>query len=157
MILPRADDFISYNYETRPESDPTSPLPSPSPLLLWLTNSTAIASQSLSTGYGRMSNLNVTVRRSAPATNTVPPTPTIIVTELTMQSLASETVEECTRKDLAHDRQDAEREFYRYEDTGLLHAAERTTNIVHIWEQKEHTFLLLFRVAMDVLPAQASS
>jgi hypothetical protein len=92
-----------------------------------------------------------------------------------MQSLASETVEERTRKDLAHDRQDAEREFYRYEDTGLLHAAERTTNIVRfqqvclicssydqrgshtICQQKEHTFPLLFRVAMDVLPAQASS
>ncbi|OAX32844.1 hypothetical protein K503DRAFT_776254 [Rhizopogon vinicolor AM-OR11-026] len=72
-----------------------------------LTNSTAIASQSLSARYGRMNNLNVTVRHSTSAT--VPPTPTIIVTEPMTHSLTSETAEERIHKDLEHDRKDAER------------------------------------------------
>jgi len=79
-----------------------------------------------------MNNLNITVRRSTSAN--VPPTPTIIVTEPMTHSLASETAEERTRKDLEHNRKDAERELYRSEDTGLLEAAERTTDIVRFWE-----------------------
>jgi hypothetical protein len=79
-----------------------------------------------------MNNLNITVRRSTSAN--VPPTPTIIVTEPMTHSLASETAVERTRKDLEHNRKDAERELYRSEDTGLLEAAERTTDIVHFWE-----------------------
>ena len=49
-------------------------------------------------------------------------------------SLVSETAEERARKDLEHDRKDAERELYHYEDTGLLEAAERTTDTVCFWE-----------------------
>ncbi|OAX38341.1 hypothetical protein K503DRAFT_770585, partial [Rhizopogon vinicolor AM-OR11-026] len=85
-------------------SSPSSS-PSPSPSQLTLTNSTAIASQSLSAGYGRMNNPSITVRRSTSAT--VPPTPTIIVTEPMTHSLTLETAEERTRKDLEHDRKDA--------------------------------------------------
>lgn len=69
-----------------------------------------------------------------------------------------ETMKECIRKRIELDRKDAECEFSRYEVAGiLLEAAERTTDIVRFWEKKERTFLLLFRVAMDVLPARASS
>jgi hypothetical protein len=68
---------------------------------------------------------------------TVPPTPTIIVTEPMTHSLVSETAEERTRKDLEHDRKDAERELYRYEDIGLLEATERTTDIVRFWEVRQ--------------------
>jgi len=65
---------------------------------------------------------------------TVPPTPTIIVTEPMTHSLASDTAEERTCKDPEHDRKDAEHELYCYEDTGLLEAAERTMDIVRFWE-----------------------
>src|SRR6267154_994950 len=95
-----------------------------------LTNSTAIASRSLSAGFGRMNNLKVTVRRSASATNsTIPPTPTIIVSEPMVHSPTPETMEERFRKELKLDRKDAECEFSRYEDAGiLLEAAECTTD-----------------------------
>lgn len=99
-----------------------------------LTNSTAISSRSLSAGYGRMNKLNVTVRRSAsiPTTSATPLTPTIIVSEPTT---APETVQELIRKELEQDRKDAECEFSRYEDAGLLpDMAERTTDIVRFWE-----------------------
>ena len=68
---------------------------------------------------------------------TVPPTPTIIVTEPMTHSLVSETAEERARKDLEHDRKDAERELYRYEDIGLLETTERTTDIVRFWEVRQ--------------------
>ncbi|KAG2342255.1 hypothetical protein BDR05DRAFT_976640 [Suillus weaverae] len=122
-----------------------------------LTNSTAISSQSLSAGYGCMNKLNITVQHSAsiPTTSSTPPTPTIIVSEPTM---APETVQEHIHKELKQDRKDAECKFSHYEDAGLLpDMAKHTTDIVHFWEQKEHTFPLLFCVPMDVLPAQASS
>ncbi|KAJ8580355.1 hypothetical protein M405DRAFT_834446, partial [Rhizopogon salebrosus TDB-379] len=68
-------------------------------------------------------------------------------------ALALETMEERIRKDLEDDRKDAECELSRYENARLMHeAAERTMHIVRFWE---NTFPLLFRVAMDVLPAQA--
>ncbi|KAJ8583926.1 hypothetical protein M405DRAFT_827716, partial [Rhizopogon salebrosus TDB-379] len=71
------------------------------------------------------------------------------------EALALEIMEERVRKDLEDDRKDAECELSCYEDAGLMHeAAERTMHIVRFWEQKEHIFPLLFRVAMDVLPAQ---
>ncbi|OAX32796.1 hypothetical protein K503DRAFT_869952 [Rhizopogon vinicolor AM-OR11-026] len=47
--------------------------------------------KSLSAGYGRMNNFNVTVRRSTSAT--ISPTPTIIVTEPMTDSQASKTAE----------------------------------------------------------------
>ncbi|KAG2365911.1 hypothetical protein BDR07DRAFT_1275833 [Suillus spraguei] len=124
-----------------------------------LTNSTAIASRSLSAGLNCVNTLKVNVRRSSFATNsTIPPTPTIIISEPVVHSLTPETAEEHFCKELKLDRKDAECEFSHYEDAGiLLETAERTTDIVHFWEQKEHTFLLLFCIAMDILPAQASS
>jgi hypothetical protein len=85
-----------------------------------------------------MSNLNVTMRRSASIASTIPPTPTIIVSEPPIHSLVAETAEEHIRKDLEHDRKDAEHELNRYEDAGvLLEAAERTTDIVRFWEVRE--------------------
>lgn len=90
--------------------------------------------------------------------STIPPTPTIIVSEPVVRSPTLETTEERSRKELELDRKDAECEFSRYDDEGILHeTAEQNTDFVRFWEKKEHTFPLLFRVAMDVLPAQASS
>ncbi|KAJ8596111.1 hypothetical protein M405DRAFT_806036, partial [Rhizopogon salebrosus TDB-379] len=72
-------------------------------------------------------------------------------------ALALETMEECIRKDLEDDRKDAECELSRYEDARLMHeAAERTMHSPFVaYTSKKNTFPLLFRVAMDVLPAQA--
>ena len=77
-----------------------------------------------------MSNLNVTMRRSASIASTIPPTPTIIVSEPPIHSPVAETAEEHIRKDLEHDRKDAEHELNRYEDAGvLLEAAERIISL----------------------------
>ncbi|KAG1899694.1 uncharacterized protein F5891DRAFT_1278754 [Suillus fuscotomentosus] len=87
----------------------------------------------------------------------IPPTPTIIVSEPVVRSPTLESTEERLRKELEVNKKDAKYEFSRYEEVGiLLEAAERTTDVIRLWEQKEHTiFPLLFHVAMDVLPAQA--
>ncbi|KAG2040781.1 hypothetical protein BDR03DRAFT_948504, partial [Suillus americanus] len=103
--------------------------------------------------FGCLNNLKVNVRRSSSATNsTIPPTSTSIVSEPAVHSPILETTEERFRKELELDRKDAECEFSRYEDAGILpETAERTTDIVHFWkQQKERTFPLLFRVAMDL-------
>lgn len=143
--------------ETKAQLEPSTP----SVLLSQqvLTNSTAIASRSLSAGFGHMNNLKVNVRHSSSTTNsTIPPTPTIIVSEPVVHSPTLKTTEDRSRKELELDRKDAECEFSHYDDESIQHeTAERNTEIVHFWEKKEHTFPLLFRVAMDVLPAQASS
>jgi hypothetical protein len=68
-----------------------------------------------------MNNLKVNVRRSSSTTNsTIPPTPTIIVSEPVVHSPTLETTEERSRKELELDRKDAECEFSRYEDAGIL-------------------------------------
>jgi len=62
--------FLAHKAAPSPGADrAVIPSHSPPPSLSQLTNSTAITSQSLS---GRMSNLNITVQRSASATSIVP-------------------------------------------------------------------------------------
>lgn len=124
----------------------------PSVLLSWqvLTNSTAIASRSLSAGFGCMSNLkgNVQCSSQASTTNsTIPPAPTIIVSEPVVHSPTLETTEERSRKELKLDRKDAECEFSRYEDAGILHeTAERNTDIVCFWEVCDIFLLVIHKL-----------
>lgn len=74
---------------------------------------TAIASRSLSPGCGRTNNLDVTVHRSPSTidTSTIPPTPTVIVSEPMTHSPAPQTAEEGIRKEPGQDGKDAVYEF----------------------------------------------
>ncbi|KAG2031422.1 hypothetical protein BDR03DRAFT_972647 [Suillus americanus] len=68
-----------------------------------------------------MNNLQVNVQRASSANNsTIPPTPTIIVSETVVHSPTLNTTEERFRKELELDRKDAECELSRYEDTSDL-------------------------------------
>ncbi|KAI5984033.1 hypothetical protein EDD15DRAFT_2484477, partial [Pisolithus albus] len=59
---------------------------------------------------------------------------------------------------LAEDQKDVERELERYEREQMTCSmGTRVTDLVRYWEQSETLYPLLFHVAMDVLPAQASA
>ncbi|KAG2363153.1 hypothetical protein BDR07DRAFT_1483987 [Suillus spraguei] len=108
---------------------------------------TAIASRSLSPGCGRTNNLDVTVHRSPSTidTSTIPPTPTVIVSEPMTHSPAPQTAEEGIRKEPGQDGKDAVYEFSCSE--------KRLSAQPILFVQLKHTFPLLFCVAVDVLPA----
>ncbi|KAG6822175.1 hypothetical protein H0H92_014960, partial [Tricholoma furcatifolium] len=66
-------------------------------------------------------------------------------------------LEEQARRDHAEDLLIVEQELQRYEAAGVADLPERMSDLTRDWERKEHVFPLLFRVAMDVLPVQASA
>ncbi|PPR02251.1 hypothetical protein CVT24_011602 [Panaeolus cyanescens] len=79
------------------------------------------------------------------------PTTPAANTELSQEELDRREAEQ-----LAKDREVAEEEFARYLDAGLSTISD-TDNLVHYWDVNEHRFPLMFCVALDVLPVQASA
>ncbi|THH15527.1 hypothetical protein EUX98_g9453 [Antrodiella citrinella] len=66
----------------------------------------------------------------------------------------TETEEECTRWVALENKATVDKELTRYIN-GDIHSG--SINLVAYWEAKQLEFPLLFRVAMDILPVQASS
>jgi hypothetical protein len=96
---------------------------------------TSAAAQSLMAGFGHMTRINTSVRRSSftsrPQTPLQSPSPASVEVE----PIPALSPEERTRRDREQDRKDAEREFQRYEDAGIFDVtAERTADIVRFWE-----------------------
>ncbi|PPR08201.1 hypothetical protein CVT24_001388 [Panaeolus cyanescens] len=76
-----------------------------------------------------------------------PPSPT-----LTPEEVRAREEEEVQR-----DRHMAEAEFNKYIDAGLMDEMPTGCDLVKFWDISEQTYPLMFRVALDVLPVQASA
>ncbi|KAF8992768.1 hypothetical protein BDQ17DRAFT_189948 [Cyathus striatus] len=122
-----------------------------------LYSATSRAAQAQTRGLNNLLSLNVHERRrqATPLQNQQsPPAPTPLQRTPLLQEL-----EEEEARNLAEDRRIAERELEQYEAAGLhnFHGHDTSENIVLFWELKESLYPLLSCVAMDALPAQASS
>ncbi|KAG6852533.1 hypothetical protein H0H87_009771 [Tephrocybe sp. NHM501043] len=58
---------------------------------------------------------------------------------------------------LHEDERIVEQELKCYINNGVSDTAEYLSDLTREWEHNEHSYPLLFRVAMDVLPVQASA
>ncbi|KAG1799724.1 uncharacterized protein HD556DRAFT_60231 [Suillus plorans] len=98
-------------------------------------SSTSVAARSLMAGFGRLTKINTSVRRSTTSLSTTTLTAAPNRSLTFGQSTPTLTLEEQAQRDLEEDRKDAEREMQRYEEAALLDAtAERTADIVRFWE-----------------------
>ncbi|KIM42939.1 hypothetical protein M413DRAFT_18544 [Hebeloma cylindrosporum] len=127
-------------------------------------SATDIASSNISHGYHRLKSLDVTVRRSASlhslqssASELTSPPPTSSIQPPRPQTAAE--IAATKARELVEDTAIVERKLSRYEAVSALPSFENAgmVNIVHFWSVHEFEYPLLFRVAMDVLPAQAST
>lgn len=125
-------------------------------------SASSIAAHAQASAISRLTSINVNIRRSSaslstPSGTSTPITsnsPHIIVTEV----LTGEDLAAYNAQALAEDQKDAERELERYEREQMTRSmGTRVTDLVRYWEQSETLYPLLFHVAMDVLPAQASA
>jgi len=104
-------------------------------------SATAAAASSLLAGYGRLGNLDTSVRRS---TRTVSPLTTPsgspACTSLSLNSSTSAIGEQQMHREVEEDRRDARNELQRYEDAGLVsETTGHTADIVHYWEVIFHS------------------
>ncbi|KAL0961546.1 hypothetical protein HGRIS_006485 [Hohenbuehelia grisea] len=143
-----------------------SPSPATQSTTPLLRHSSHSAAQAQALGYSRLQGINTTVRRSAslsshslsrpspPAEGSVPAHPSPPVTP---PSAAEHLAQEA--RDLAQDKQQVELEFARYKAKPLVQptGVKNMCDLLRHWEVEEFDLPLLFRVAMDVLPAQASA
>lgn len=102
-------------------------------------SSMSVAARSLMAGFGRLTKINTSVRRSTTSslsTTLATPLPQAPSPPSSFgQSIPTLTLEEQVQQDLEEDRKDAEREMQRYEEVALLNATtECTTDIVRFWE-----------------------
>ncbi|KAF5383852.1 hypothetical protein D9615_003798 [Tricholomella constricta] len=112
----------------------------------------SIAAHSQALGFTRLSGINVAIRRST-SMSTIPSQPP----PLSGQPALSEEVLDREARELIEDQRVVDQELRRYEDDGVTPTSERLEDLTRHWERNEHSYPLLFRVAMDVLPAQASA
>ncbi|KDQ54070.1 hypothetical protein JAAARDRAFT_135955, partial [Jaapia argillacea MUCL 33604] len=91
---------------------------------------------------------------SSSHSNTPAPDPSPMSTphEMTDAEKAAQEAEE-----LASDLRVVDEELRRYLEHGTLQGAERDISLVKFWESKVFIYPLLYRVALDVLPVQASA
>jgi hypothetical protein len=96
---------------------------------------TSAGAQSLMAGFGRMTQINTSVRRSSFTSRLQSPVQSPSPTPVEVQPIPVLSPEERTWQDLEQDRKDAERELQHYEEVGIYDVtAERTADIVHFWE-----------------------
>lgn len=132
---------------------------------LFLPNTTTAsrAAQAQARAAQRLSCINVDIRRSTSLSSIISsssspsPSPTPSNTTEGRQPTAEELAEREV-KAVEEDCKDARRELEQYEhELPALNAGEHVTDLVRYWERMEKNYPLLFCVAMDILPAQASS
>ncbi|KAF8993043.1 ribonuclease H-like domain-containing protein, partial [Cyathus striatus] len=121
------------------------------------------AAQSQSRGLSNICSLDVSKRRrqsagqtpvhtATPSANLSQQESTLVLTTPLQRTSSQEELEEQEAQELAEDRRIVERELENYEAEGISGLC-----IVSFWEIHEVSSPLLFHIAMDALPAQASS
>ncbi|KAG6864107.1 hypothetical protein C0991_012449, partial [Blastosporella zonata] len=73
------------------------------------------------------------------------------------RELTKEELQEQAMQEQLEDEQIVDHELKQYENAGQAPLLERLSDLTREWEHDEHVFPLLFCVAMDVLPVQASA
>lgn len=148
------DAMLEYQKSLRAPAPPTSSSPSSStgrPIVRASSASNAARAQRV--GIARILNLERSF--SAPSLTS---TSTGTDTETQSQGQAL-TDEEREAAALEKDKRIVEAELKKYLDEGILEddAALEDFDILNYWCDKKHRFPLLYRVALDILPVQASS
>ncbi|KAF5372361.1 hypothetical protein D9615_009320 [Tricholomella constricta] len=115
----------------------------------------SVAAHSQALGFTRLSGINVAVRRST-SMLTIPSQGPPSSSQPTPVPTSEEVLDQDTHK-LIEDQRIVDQELRRYEDDGVTPLSERLEDLTRYWERHEHSYPLLFRISMDVLPAQASA
>ncbi|KAG6808413.1 hypothetical protein H0H92_004231 [Tricholoma furcatifolium] len=120
----------------------------------------SISARSQAAGFARLSGINSAIRRSTSTSSILSQSPSSTSSLIPPAQSAEPTGEELAAqiaRELLEDQCVVDEELKRYEDAGTVSLSEQLYDLTREWERTEHVFPLLFRVAMDVLPVQASS